>query len=315
MAESRIVVYGAIAGNVAIAVTKFIVAGVSGSAAMLSEAIHSTVDTGNDVLLLVGLKLSERKPNAAHPFGYGRELYFWSLIVAVLVFGLGGGMSIYEGLLHMRHPEPLKDPTWNYIVLAASMVFEGISFAIGVREVWRNRGRQGFFQALHTSKDPSTFTVVAEDSAALVGLVMAAIGIYASHRFNRPDLDGAASVAIGILLAGVAIVLIYETRGLLIGEGITADTAHAIRRMALADEAVKAVGYPLSMYLGPEEVLLTLDVEFDASLSADEISASVRRLESSIRKQYERIRRIYIESNPGAVEDQAKRLGMNASVA
>lgn len=315
MAESRIVIFAAIAGNVAIATTKFIVAGISGSSAMLSEAIHSTVDTGNDLLLLFGMKLSERKPNTAHPFGYGREQYFWSLIVAVLVFGLGGGMSIYEGLQHMRHPEPLKEPMWNYIVLAASAVFEGISFAIGVREVWKSKGEQGFFSALHTSKDPSTFTVVAEDAAALAGLGLAALGVYASHRFNRPDLDGAASVAIGVLLAGVAVLLIYESRGLLIGEGISTDTAHAIRRMALDDATVRAVGYPLSMYLGPEEVLLTLDIEFEDSLSSEEVTAAVRRLESAIRARFERIRRIYIESNPGAVHEQAQRLGMQANAA
>jgi cation diffusion facilitator family transporter len=315
MAESRFVVYAAIAGNVAIAATKFIVAGVSGSAAMLSEAIHSTVDTGNDLLLLFGMKLSERKPNAAHPFGYGRELYFWSLIVAVLVFGLGGGMSIYEGILHVRHPEPLKDPMWNYIVLAASALFEGASFFIGVRAVWKDKGEQGFFEALHTSKDPSTFTVVAEDGAALAGLALAAMGVYASHRFQMPELDGAASIAIGLLLVGVAMLLIYECRGLLIGEGISADTAHAIRGMVLKDATVKAVGYPLSMYLGPEEVLLTLDIEFDSALSAEEASASVRRLESAIRERYARIKRIYIESNPGAVREQATRLGMRANAA
>jgi cation diffusion facilitator family transporter len=315
MAESRIVVYGAIAGNLAIAATKFIVAGVSGSSAMMSEAIHSTVDTGNDLLLLAGMKLSERKPNAAHPFGYGREIYFWSLIVAVLVFGLGGGMSIYEGIQHMRHPEPLRDAFWNYVVLAASAVFEGASFALGIHAIFKTKGEQGFFEALHASKDPSTFTVVAEDSAALAGLAMAALGVYASHSLNRPELDGLASVAIGVLLAGVAIVLIYESRGLLIGEGINADTARSIRGMVLADASVQAAGYPLTMYLGPDEVLLTLDVEFAPGLSADEVTAAVRRLESAIRSRYPRIRRIYIESNPPEVHAQARRLGMDSTVA
>jgi divalent metal cation (Fe/Co/Zn/Cd) transporter len=293
MAESRIVVYGAIAGNLAIAVTKFIVAGVSGSSAMLSEAIHSTVDTGNDLLLLVGLKLSARKPDAAHPFGYGREIYFWSLIVAVLVFGLGGGMSIYEGIQHMRRPEPLQDATWSYVVLAASAVFEGASFALGVHAIFKTKGEQSFFQALHNSKDPSTFTVVAEDSAALAGLAIAALGVYASHSLNRPELDGAASVAIEF----------------------GAVQARSIRGIVLADASVHATGYPLTMYLGPDEVLLTLDVEFAPGLSAEETTAAVRRLESAIRSRYQRIRRIYIESNPVEVEAQTKRLGMNASVA
>jgi cation diffusion facilitator family transporter len=310
MAESRTVVYAAIAGNVAIAVTKFIVAGMSGSSSMLSEAIHSTVDTGNGLLLMVGIKLSERRGDFAHPFGYGREVYFWSLIVAILIFGLGGGMSIYEGMQHMRQPEALQDPKWNYIVLAAAFVFEGISFCIGLREVYRQKGDKPLWQALRSSKDPSTFTVVAEDGAALVGLALAAIGIYASHRFNMPELDGAASVAIGILLAGVAVLLIGESRGLLIGEGIDRSTAHAIRDMVRADQAVTASAFPLTMYLGPDEVLLTLDLEFDASLSAEEATAAVLRLEQAIRARYERIRRIYIASNPAAVREQAARLGI-----
>jgi cation diffusion facilitator family transporter len=276
---------------------------------MLSEAIHSTVDTGNGLLLMVGIRLSERRGDVAHPFGYGREVYFWSLIVAILIFGLGGGMSIYEGVQHMRQPEALQDPKWNYIVLAAAAVFEGASFGIGLREVYRQKGDKPLWQALRSSKDPSTFTVVAEDSAALVGLALAAIGIHASHRFNMPELDGAASVAIGILLAGVAVLLIGESHGLLIGEGIDRSTAHAIRDMARADKAVKASAFPLSMYLGPDEVLLTLDLEFDASLSAEEVTAAVRRLEQAIRARYERIRRIYIESNPAAVREQAARLG------
>ena len=313
MAESRTVVYGAIAGNVAIAVTKFIVAGITGSSSMLSEAIHSAVDTGNGLLLLVGMRLSERKPDVAHPFGYGRELYFWSLIVAILIFGIGGGMSIYEGVTHIRKPEPLTDLKWNYIVLAAAAVFEGISFAIGLHAVYQQKGSKSLWEGLHNSKDPGTFSVVGEDGAALAGLVLAALGVYASHRLRMPELDGVASVAIGILLAGVAILLIYESRGLLIGEGIDRKTAHAIRDMAQAEQSVKSAAFPLSMYLGPDEVLLTLDVEFDKSLSAEQVSAAVRRIEGKIRCRYERIRRIYIESNPAEVRAQEARLAGNRS--
>jgi cation diffusion facilitator family transporter len=302
MAESRIVVYGAITGNMAIAVIKFVVATITGSSAMLSEAIHSTVDTGNGLLLLVGMKRSERKGDIHHPFGYGKELYFWSLIVAILIFGIGGGISAYEGVLHMQNPEPLKDPMWNYIVLAAAFVFESISFGIAIHAVYQQKGSRSLWRSLANSKDPSTFTVVAEDSAALIGLLFAAFGVYASHHWNMPVLDGAASVAIGILLAGVAVVLIHESRGLLIGEGIDHRTAQAIQALAVEDPAVHLAALPLSMYLGPEDVLLTLDVEFRPDAATGEISAATRRIEQGIRERYPRIKRIYIESNPAAAQ-------------
>lgn len=312
MAESRVVVYGAMAGNIAIAITKFIAAGITGSSSMLSEAIHSTVDTGNSLLLLVGMERSKRKGDAEHPFGYGREIYFWSLIVAVLIFGLGGGMSIYEGIQHIRHPEPLTDPKWNYIVLAAAAVFEGTSLGIAVHAVFKAKGEEPFWQSLHDSKDPSTFTVVAEDSAAMAGLAIAAIGVFSSHYFGMPVLDGAASIAIGILLAAVAVVLIWESRGLLIGEGMRKDTARAVRDLVEKDAAVMKSGLPLTMYLGPEEVLMTLDVEFEKDMPAQQVFESVRRIESAIRMRFKRVKRIYIESNPQAVQAQAERLEKSA---
>jgi divalent metal cation (Fe/Co/Zn/Cd) transporter len=209
-------------------------------------------------LLLDGIKRSERKANADHPFGCGREIYFWSLIVAVLIFGIGGGMSIYEGIQHMRHSEPLQDPKWNYVVLAAA-IFEGIRFGVAIHAVYKQKGDKSFWKALHTSKYPSTFTVVAEDGAALAGLALAATGIYASHRLQVPALDGAASIVIGILLAGVAVLLFWESRGLLIGEGMDKDTTRAVRDMVEEDPAVMKYGLPLTMYLGPEEALMTLD--------------------------------------------------------
>lgn len=296
MAESRKVVFAAIAGNVAIAVTKFIVAGVTGSSAMLSEGIHSAVDTGNGLLLLIGMKRSQRQSDAEHPFGYGKELYFTSLIVAILIFGFGGGISVYEGVMHMLNPQPIEDPKWNYIVLGCAAIFEGISFSVALRAVWKEKGARPFWRTLHASKDPSTFTVLAEDSAALTGLALAAIGIYCSQRFDMPVFDGAASVAIGILLAVVAVVLIIESRGLLIGEGISAKTAAAIRKMVTEDEAVVRTSPPLSMYFGPDNVLLTLDVEFRPDLPSGAIAPAVRRIEQAIRAQYPKIQRIYIES-------------------
>ncbi len=217
----------------AIAATKFTVAGITGSSAMLSEGIHSAVDSFNGVLLLVGIRLSQRPATPEHPFGYGKELYFWGLIVAVLIFGLGGGISFYEGVQHIRHPEPLHDPTWNYVVLGAAAVFEGASFVVALRLFLRQAGQTPFWEALHRSKDPTHYTVLAEDAAALIGLAIAATGIALSHRLQMPVLDGVASLLIGLLLAGVALLLIRESRGLLIGEGIRPETAQAIRAMAL----------------------------------------------------------------------------------
>jgi cation diffusion facilitator family transporter len=296
MAESKVAVYGAMAANVCIAVTKFAVAGLTGSSAMLAEGFHSVVDTGNSALLLVGIKLSSRKPTAEHPFGHGKELYFWSLIVAVLIFGIGGGLSAYEGIRHMMHPNPLEDAMWNYIVLAAAAVFESISFGIALKQFMQAKGDKPFWRALRTSKDPTVYTILAEDSAALAGLAIAAAGVYASHRLNLPVLDGAASLAIGLLLAVVAIVLVRASRGLLIGEGVSAEAATAIRELALRHPCVREAAQPLSMYFGPNEVLLTLDVQFTPEAEASKIAKAVREIERDIRRQYPKITRIYIEA-------------------
>ena len=295
MAKSKIAIYAAIAANVAIAVTKFIVAGISGSSAMLSEGIHSAVDTFNGVLLLVGLRLSQRPATPEHPFGHGKELYFWSLIVGVLVFGLGGGLSFYEGFQHVRHPQRMQDPTWNYVVLGVAFLFEGSSFAIALRQFLKEAGDVPFWEALHRSKDPTTYTVLAEDGAALIGLLVAAIGIALSDRFDMPVLDGVASLIIGLLLAGVAIALIAESRGLLIGEGIRPETARAIRNIALAQPRVRDVGRVLSMYIGPDDVLVTMDLDFDDGTAADDAAAAIAAVERQVRVRYPMIKRLFIE--------------------
>jgi cation diffusion facilitator family transporter len=295
MAESKTAIYGAITANVAIAITKFIVAGATGSSAMLSEGIHSLVDTGNGALLLVGVHRSQRPPSAQHPFGHGKELYFWSLIVAVLIFGVGGGVSLFEGVMHVRNPNPLEDPLWNYVVLAFAAVFEGASFALAWRQFARERGDTPFWQALHASKDPSTYTVMAEDAAALLGLVIAAVGVFFSHALDIPRVDGMASIAIGLLLAGVAIVLIRESRGLLVGEGVSAETAQAIRGIAGAEPGVREVGRVLSMYVGPDDVLVTFDLSFAPDVPASDVAASIRRIEQVVRERFPRVRRIFLE--------------------
>ena len=304
MANSKVAVYGAIAANVAIAVTKFAVAGMTGSSAMLSEGIHSAVDTFNGVLLLVGLKLSQRPATPEHPFGHGKELYFWGLIVAVLIFGLGGGLSFYEGVQHVRHPQPMQNPMWNYVVLGIAAVFEGSSFVIALRQFLKQAGNTPFWEALHRSKDPTTYTVLAEDSAALIGLVVAALGIALSQRFDKPVLDGTASLIIGLLLAGVAVALIWESRSLLIGEGIRPETARAIRSIALAQPKVRDVGRVLSMYVGPDDVLVTMDLDFDDGTVAADAGAAIAAIEQQVRERYPMIKRLFIEAGAAPAQQR-----------
>ena len=301
MAESKIAIYGAIAANTAIAVTKFTVAGFTGSSAMLSEGIHSAVDTGNGFLLLVGLSRSKKPATPEHPFGHGKELYFWSLIVAVLIFGLGGGISFYEGIVHVRHPSELKDPTWNYVVLGAAAVFEGAALTLALKHFRAAHPDTPLWQAMKASKDPASFTVLAEDSAALLGLVIAAVGIYASHALDMPQLDGVASICIGLVLAGVAVLLITESRSLLVGEGVRPETAREIRRIVGQHEPVRTVGAPLSMYIGANEVLLTLDIVLKSDTPADEAARTIDAIEREIRTAYPKIKRIYIEARSDAV--------------
>jgi cation diffusion facilitator family transporter len=303
MAESKVAIYGAIGANVAIAVTKFIVAGVTGSSAMLSEGIHSAVDTFNGILLLVGLRLSKRPATVEHPFGHGKELYFWSLIVAVLIFGLGGGVSFYEGVQHIRNPEPMRDPTWNYVVLAAAALFEGASFFIALKQFRAQARGMPFWQALDRSKDPTTYTVLAEDSAALVGLAVAALGIYFSHSLDMPALDGVASVVIGVLLAGVAVLLIAQARGLLIGEGIRPETVRAIRSLVMEQPSVENVGHVLSMYIGPDEALVIVDVNFKDDTPTGDAAEAIAAIEKQVRARFPMIKRIFIEASdaPGAL--------------
>jgi cation diffusion facilitator family transporter len=305
--KSKVAIFGAIAANVAIAVTKFVVAGITGSSAMLSEGIHSAVDTFNGVLLLVGLKLSQRPATPEHPFGHGKELYFWSLIVAVLIFGLGGGLSFYEGLLHIRRPEPMRDPMWNYVVLGIAAIFEGSSFVIALRQFLEESRGTPFWEALHRSKDPTTYTVLAEDSAALVGLAIAASGIALSQRFDMPELDGAASLVIGLLLATVAVALIWESRSLLIGEGIRPETARAIRNIALGQPRVRDVGRVLSMYVGPDDVLVTMDLDFDDGTAAADAATAIEAVEREVRRRYPMIKRLFIEAGAAPAQQRWSR--------
>jgi cation diffusion facilitator family transporter len=305
--DSKLAIYGAIAANVAIATTKLVVAGITGSSALLSEGIHSSVDTFNGVLLLVGIHLSQRPATPEHPFGHGKELYFWSLIVAVLIFGLGGGISFYEGVQHIRHPEPMHDPSGNYAVLGAAALFEGLSFSIALRQFLQLSGGTPFWQAIRLSKDPTAYTVLAEDAAALVGLAIATVGITLSQWWQMPALDGVASVMIGALLAGVASLLDWQSRGLLIGEGIRPETARAIRDIALAQPGVRDVGRVLSMYVGPDDALVTMDLDFDEGVAAADAALAIAEVGSLVRKRFPMIQRLFIESGSPALPQRWSR--------
>jgi cation diffusion facilitator family transporter len=293
--ESRTAIFAAIAGNLAIAATKLVAAFFTGSSAMLSEGIHSLVDTGNGGLLLFGMRRSQKPPDANHPFGHGKELYFWSLVVAILIFALGGGMSVYEGVTHLAHAE-LHDPTWNYVVLGFAIVFEGISFYFAFKAFRKEMTGDGVLKTIRASKDPTTFTVLFEDVAAMLGLIVAFFGIFLGHQLNNPYLDGVASIVIGAILAVVAGFLAYESKGLLIGEGVDPNVLDSIRSLVGADPAVAGIKKSLTMHFGPSEVLLTLDVRFKKHLRAEEIAEAVNRLERSIRAQHPEIKHIFIEA-------------------
>jgi cation diffusion facilitator family transporter len=293
--ESKKAVVAAIIGNVAIAAIKFVAGAMTGSSAMISEGIHSLVDTGNGGLLYYGLNRGARPADDHHPFGHGMEVYFWSLIVAVSIFGIGGGMSIYEGITHIRHPVPVQNPTVAYIVLALAAVFESLSFSVAWRTFRGTRGTRRTLSAIHHGKDPSLFTVLFEDTAALLGLVVAFVGIAASHLLHKPVFDGLASIVIGCILVVAALWLAYESRSLLVGEAADPEMVADIRRIVLEDPAVTGLGVVLTMHLGPDDVLLNIEVKFTPGLPAEEIHDAVHRIEERINEPFPEVSRIFIE--------------------
>lgn len=298
MAHSNSSIYGALIANAAIATIKFVAAFLSGSSAMLSEGIHSIVDTSNELLLLLGIRRSKRPADKKHPFGYGQELYFWSLIVSILVFGLGGGMSIYEGITHISNPNPIKDVFWNYIVLGSAFIFETISIIISIKGFLKHSTHQGnLFQKLLASKDPGFFLVIYEDAADLAGLIIAFAGVILSYYFNMPLLDGLASILIGIVLTVIAVLMIIESHHLLIGESAGREIVEETEKLIREDEDVHRVQTPLTMQLSPDEVLLALNLEFKKELTGAQVAGSIKRLEKNIKEKFPQIKQIYIEAD------------------
>ncbi|HEX3596082.1 MAG TPA: cation diffusion facilitator family transporter [Polyangiaceae bacterium] len=295
--EHPIVVYAALAANVGIAIAKFVAATITGSSAMFAEAIHSVSDTGNELLLLVGMRRARHPPDKHHPFGYGKELYFWGLMVAMMVFAVGGGMSLFQGIVHLWHPRALRDAGLTYLVLGVSFALEFASFVIGLRKLAEKRGDRTLLTTWQDSKDPAVFTVVAEDGAALAGILFAFTGVFGSTHFHAPSLDAIASLAIGGLLIFVALMLVYENRGLLIGESARAPLVADLRGIIEHDPEVQAVGPLLTMHLGPRDILLGVELEFVATLRAAELGGAVRRIERAIQKAHPIVTRIYIEAS------------------
>ncbi|UUS64867.1 MULTISPECIES: cation diffusion facilitator family transporter [unclassified Acinetobacter] len=296
MSESnKIVVYAALFGNLAIALVKFVAAYITNSSAMLSEAIHSVVDTLNEILLLYGMKKSQQPANARHPFGYGRELYFWAFIVALMVFALGAIVSIYQGISHIYHPEEMQNPMINYIVLGIAILCEGTSWFVALKAFRKIKGKQGYFEAFRRSKDPTTFTVLFEDSAALIGLFIALIGIYLSHALNMPMLDGLASILIGVVLAISAILLARETKGLLMGETADPQLRHNVLMLAEQDPAVHSANGVLTEQMGAHQVLASLSLEFKDNLTSDDIEACVNRIEAQIKQLHPEIVALFVK--------------------
>ncbi len=295
MAKNHASIYSALASDILIATTKFIAGSYTNSSSMISEGIHSLVDTSNQLLLLYGLKRSRKPPDKRRPFGYGKELYFWSFIVSILIFGLGGGLSIYQGVIHILHPKPLGDPFWNYIVLAFSFFFDGLSFVIALKEFNKARGNMSFWKAIVRSKDPSSFLVLFEDGAAVLGLLIVFVLILLSHFLNMPVLDGVASLLVGLLLVFVSMILARESRSLLMGEGIAPETQKKIKAMVEKDEAVIKVSNILSTYQSPEEVILMLLIQFKHDLDTDEITNAIERIRNAIKEKFTLVEFVLIQ--------------------
>lgn len=307
-AGSKKVIYAAILGNLLIAATKFVAAFFTGSSAMLSEGVHSLVDTGNGGLLLYGLRRAARPADKSHPLGHGRELYFWSFIVALLVFAVGAGVSLYEGIIHIMEPEPVANPLVNYVVLGFAMLFEGTSWFIALKEFRTVKGEMGYVKAVRISKDPSVFTVLFEDTAALLGLLVAFIGISAAQFLDMPELDGVASIGIAIILGATAIFLARESKGLLMGEAALPEVEQQILDIAGKDPAVQKANGVLTVHMGPKQIVAGLSVEFEDHVLAPEIEACVQRIEAALKKANPDVVTLFVKPQTSGTWDTRRKI-------
>jgi cation diffusion facilitator family transporter len=293
---SKKVIYAALIGNGLISITKFIAASITGSSAMVSEGIHSLVDTGNQMLLLLGLRKAKKPASANFPFGHGKEVYFWSFIVAILIFALGSGISIYEGVHHIIHPAELSDPTINYIVLILAFIFEGFALYFAVKEFNKARGKVRTLKAVADGKDPTLFVVLFEDTAAMCGLVVAFIGILLAQVTGNAVWDGVASVAIGLILGGTAIWLARETKGLLIGEAADPVIVSSITQFLTAHPSVDHVNEVLTLHMGPEFILVTISADFKDTLSVRQMEQDIHAIVRQIKTDHPLVKRVFIEA-------------------
>ncbi|MCQ8279729.1 cation diffusion facilitator family transporter [Acetobacteraceae bacterium KSS8] len=294
--SSRLVIFAALGGNVLIAAGKFAAAFWTGSSAMLSEAIHSLVDCGNQLMLLHGLKQAARPADAQHPFGYGLLLYFWTFVVAVLIFGVGAGVSIIEGIDKVRHPHPVENPWVNYLVLGGSIVFEGAVWVLALREFREVKGARGWIEAIQRSKDPTSFTVLFEDSAALLGLLAALLCVWLSQALDMPLLDGVGSLLVGAILTVTAGFLAWESKSLLAGESVSPEVRASIQRIVASEPDVSRANEILTMHFGPRDVLVALSLDFDDRQSAAAVERTVSRIERRIRDAHPEVRRVFVEA-------------------
>jgi cation diffusion facilitator family transporter len=296
----------AFAANLGIAISKFVAAAFTGSSAMLTEGIHSVVDSLNQILLLWGRRQSRKPADARHPFGYGRELYFWSFVVAVLVFALGAGVSIYEGVLHIMAPEDAVSPIVAYAVLAFAFLLEGGSTLTAFREFREAKGGLSWFQAVRQSKDPPAFIVLLENGAAMAGILVAAAGVALSQATGNPFFDGAASVVIGLILGVTALVLAIESKALLIGEAAAPELVESIRAAADMEPAIVGVGHILTVHSAPDQITVMLNADFEDSVTAGEVEKTIARIEDRVKARWPAVRRLYIRPQQDAVRIKAE---------
>lgn len=304
-ANSTKVVIAALAGNLAIAASKFVAAFVTGSTATLAEAVHSVADTGNQILLLFGMRLAQKKPTEQHPFGRTIERYFWPFVVSIMLFTVGGVFAVYEGIHQLASLANVVDGAslhhgssfWNYGVLGTSFFFEAYSFAVGWREFRKYKGERSFVVALVETKDPTIPVVLMEDSAALVGLTIALLGVGLSDATGWAGWDGLASLTIGVLLCFVAYFLASKTHSLIVGESASVEDRREVARIVLGVPGVHAVTQLLSMHRGPDDVLLALKLDFSRELSVSEVETATNAVERAIRQALPHMTQIFIEAD------------------